>query len=113
MAKDDYFVIVYQVSSYLYIQLKAGEPVDGKMLQHDSNYLNINERYWNYVMQNLQESGYIKGISIIKTFGGDVVIGNLDNCQITPDGIEYLCDNSTLSRAKDFLKDVKAIVPFI
>ena len=27
MGRDDYHVIVYQILSYLYVQLKAGEPV--------------------------------------------------------------------------------------
>ena len=35
MAKDDYFVIVYQILSYLYQRLKNGEPVDPAFLQHD------------------------------------------------------------------------------
>ena len=36
MAKDDYYVIVYQILAYLYRCLKEGENVDGKMLQWDS-----------------------------------------------------------------------------
>lgn len=38
---------------------------------------------------------------------------NLDDCMITPTGIEYLTDNAFIAKAKDFLKDVKAIAPFI
>ncbi len=30
---------------------------------------------------------------------------------ITPAGIEFLNDNSTIEKAKQFLKDIKAIVP--
>ncbi|WP_390904730.1 YjcQ family protein [Peptoniphilus equinus] len=33
--------------------------------------------------------------------------------KITPLGIDYLTDNSFLNKAKDFLKDIKAIVPFV
>ena len=43
MAKDDYFVIVYQILAYLYRKLKDGEPVDPDMLHHDSSILKINE----------------------------------------------------------------------
>ena len=32
---------------------------------------------------------------------------------ITPSGIEYLTDNNCLKKARDFLKDIQAIVPFI
>lgn len=41
-AKDDYFVVAYQILAYLYTQLKAGDPVDPKLLRHDSKYVNIN-----------------------------------------------------------------------
>lgn len=113
MAKDDYHVIVYQILSYLYVQLKAGEPVDDKMLAHDSKYLGINERYWRYVIENLMLQGFITGPVIKKAWGNVKIISNLEETQITPAGIEYLCENSFLSKAKEFLKDVKAIVPFV
>lgn len=113
MAKDDYHVIVYQILSYLYVQLKSGEQVDGRLLEHDSKYLNINERYWQYIMINLLNDGYISGITISKAWGKDVFISDLDCCQITPKGIEFLTDNSFINKAKDFLKDIKAIVPFV
>lgn len=38
---------------------------------------------------------------------------DLENIRITPLGIEYLTDNDFLKKARDFLKDIKAIVPFI
>lgn len=45
MAKDDYFVMVYKILSYLYVQLKSGEDVDEKIISHDSSILQINKRY--------------------------------------------------------------------
>lgn len=36
MAKDDYHVIVYQILSYLYRQLKSCEPVDEQMLSTEA-----------------------------------------------------------------------------
>lgn len=113
MAKDDYHVIVYQILSYLYVKLKEGAEPDPKMLKADSNYLNINEQYWTNIMIILFDEGYIKGIQIIKPWGNQIIIDNLDKCKITAKGIEYLCDTSFLCKAKQFLKDTKAIVPFI
>lgn len=113
MERDDYHVIVYQILSYLYVKLKAGENPDPKMLMANSNYLNINERYWVNIMTILLEEGYIKGITLTKPWGNDIIVDNLDGCKITIKGIEYLSDNSFLNKAKEFLKDVKAIVPFI
>ena len=113
MARDDYHVIVYQILAYLYTQLKNGDPVDADMLKNDSPILGINEKYWVYIMENLARSGYIEGLQITSPWGKDTIISLLDECQITPLGIEYLCDNSFLKKAAEFLKDVKAIVPFI
>ena len=113
MAKDDYHVLVYQILSYLYVKLKNGEMPDPEMLKADSEYLKINEQYWLYIMENLVKDGYIDGIIITKAWGNQVIINDLEYCQITPKGIEYLCDNSFIEKAKEFLKDVKAIVPFI
>ena len=113
MSKNDYHVVVYQILSYLYVQLKAGESVDGNLIKHDSSYLGINERYWKYVIENLMLQGFITGPVITKAWGNEKIISGLDDAQITPAGIEYLCDNSFIAKAKEFLKDIKAIVPFV
>ena len=67
MAKDDYYVIVYKILAYLYTQLKEVEKIDNE--------------------------GLITNIGIIKVWGGEVSI-SIDNIQITPNGIDYLCNNS-------------------
>lgn len=113
MAKDDYHVIVYQILAYLYTKLKAGEQIDGNFLKHDSPYLQINEKYWVYILENLVKSGLVTGITITKSWGDGIIVSNLDRAQITPAGIEYLCNNSFIEKAKEFLKDIKAIVPFV
>lgn len=113
MARDDYHVIVYQILSYLYVKLKEGEAVDGRFLKHDGPYFQINERYWLYIMENIVGSGLISGVTISKAWGQEVIVSGLDDAQITPAGIEYLCDNSFIEKAKQTLKDLKAIVPFV
>lgn len=112
MAKDDYFVIVYQILAYLYRCLKDGEPVQEMMLKHDSPILKINEPYWNYIIENMLRQGFIEGIVMQKVGGGGIVFLNLRDCRITPFGIEYLCENSTIKKAYRFLKDAKSLVPF-
>lgn len=113
MARDDYHVIVYQILAYLYVQLKAGKPVDPELLMPDSKYLGINKKYWIYVMNNLVKDGLIDHVTITETWTGEYDVLDLVDAEITPRGIEYLCDNSFINKAKEFLKDVKAIVPFI
>ena len=112
MAKDDYHVIVYQILAYLYTCLKTDEAVDPALLQHDSKMMDINRNYWVYIIENLQEQGYIRGAELSFAMGHVLVNADLSACQITPAGIEYLCDNSTLKKAYRFLKEIKGIVPF-
>ena len=114
MAKDDYFVIVYQILSYLYQRLKKGENVDAVLLSHDGPLFKINKSYWAYILYHMQETGLIEGVAFYKLDGmSSPVPADWKDCQITPEGIAYLCDNSLMEKAKAFLKDVKEIAPFI
>lgn len=115
MAKDDYHVIVYQILAYLYQCLKKGIPVNGRNLSYqESKFFDINKNYWSYIIVNMCKAGWIEGIILTKAWGEEYpIISNLDDCRITPAGIEYLCDNSFMEKAKQFLKDVKDITPFI
>ena len=113
MAKDDYHVIVYKMLAYLYVQLKAGEDIDPRCLAHDGLLFQINERYWTYIMENLVKSGLVEGLDILRPWGDAVIIDGLRDCRITPAGIEYLCSNSFLAKAKRFLKEAKEITPFV
>lgn len=113
MAKDDYHVIVYQILSYLYQRLKNGEDVDITMIGHDSPLFSINKRYWSYVIYNMCKYHLIDGVSFVELDGLSVPYpAELYDCMITPEGIEYLCDNSFSEKAKSFLKDIKEITPF-
>lgn len=112
MAKDDYFVVAYKILAYLYVQLKAGEDIDPAMLSADGPLIKINARYWTYILENLQAQGYIRNVHL-NLVGGRKVITDYEQCEITPEGIAYLCDNSLMEKAKQFLKDVKEITPFI
>lgn len=107
MAKDDYFVLVYKILAYLYTILKEGNSPDPQMLQHDSRLLGVNELYWTYIMENLQEQGYITGLTIITPWGSTKMISDLECCQITPDGIAYLFENDLLSKQRDYSKTQK------
>lgn len=119
MAKDDFHVIVYQILAYLYNCLKKGEKVDSEKLSENSEFFivngkTLNKRYWSYILFQMQQMHLIEGIEFS---------GRVDNyffqeplryehCMITPVGIEYLTDNSFLNKAKEVLKDAKAIIPF-
>lgn len=112
MAKDDYYVIVYQILAYLYRCLKEGENVDQAMLKWDSPIIKINQRYWAYIIEHMLKEGFIEHAQLNFAMGHILVDANLSNCMITPKGIEYLCENSTIKKAYKFLKEIKSITPF-
>lgn len=92
MAKDDYRVVVFRILKYLYFRLKEGLPVEPDMLRHDSKVCQINEFYWRYVVTSMQEEGLIRGLD--KGSGEyDQLQEQLKDIQITPKGIEMLCDS--------------------
>ena len=113
MARDDYYVIVYKILAYLYIKLKTGEEIEPEMLMYDGSLFQINRKYWVYIFENLFNDGYITGLSNIRVGEGYYLKEQFSGCQITPKGIEYLCENYLAEKAKQFLKDIKEITTFI
>ena len=114
MAKDDFHVIVYQILSYLYQRLKRGEDVDPRQISVESDFFHINKRYWSYIMVNLLKMGLIGGIIPLNIDNAEPTVTGIDRCYITPAGIEYLTENSTVAKAKQFFKEAKDfIVPFL
>lgn len=114
MAKDDYHVIVYQILAYLYNCLKKGIKVETKYLDAQGELFNINTQYWQFIMYNLYADGLIDGITTTKIWGGKYpVISELENIGVTPKGIQFLTDNSFISKAAEMLKDAKSIIPFV
>ena len=100
MAKDDYFVIAYKILKYFYTCLKSDQDPDINM--YNANAFNINQSYWDYIMVNLFEYGYISDLLIIPPTLGRKRKGVrvLDSTMITPDGIKYLEENSMFQRFK-------------
>ena len=114
MSKDDYFVLAYKLLAYLYDCLKSGERPDMEYLNYDTKAFPIHEAYWHYLLTNLYKDGYIEGIALVaipcRENKGVKILSNL---QITPKGIEYLQENSTMQKVKTALKDFKEIIPGI
>lgn len=119
MAKDDYFVIAYQILAYLYQSLKKGERPDPEMIGNESIYFqvngqSINKLYWAYIIYHLQEDGLIEGAVFADIDNLDYPYPmQINKIRITPAGIGYLSENSFIEKAKEFLKDTKSIIPFV
>lgn len=108
MAKNDYFVITYRILAYLYESFMSGEKPDTEMFGPDA--LKINEGYWTNVIESLYDDGYIKGVAMVSRPGGAPGVKILD-LKITSAGIEYLQENSSIQKAKNFLKGLKEVIP--
>jgi len=110
MPKDDYFVIAYQVLSYLYGCLKKSKfPADAVL---SAEYFSIDGPYWDYIIQNLYQDGYITGVSVTQPLAKiNPTVKIRSNIRITPKGIQYLEENSMLQKAKNVIKDIAAMIP--
>ncbi|MBQ8054491.1 MAG: hypothetical protein IJ198_11910 [Lachnospiraceae bacterium] len=62
----------------------------------------IPPEYWNQVMEELIDCGYVKGFKHIPTKGPQSIF-MMDNAGITLKGREFLCENSRMQKAKEFL----------
>lgn len=110
MGKDDYFVIVYRLLKYLYECLKKSKKPNMEVL--DEGFFLIESPYWNYILSNLFEDGYISGIVLLPVLGEeDRLVKILPNIKITPKGIQYLEENSIFQKVKGFVKDISSIIP--
>lgn len=96
MSKDDYFVIVFKVLSYLYKCVKEGVKPSAEKARELAN---CNDVYWEMIFRNLIDDGYIKA-DVMSVWSGKQLVQNL--C-ITTKGVEFLENNSTMHSVKDFL----------
>ena len=110
MAKDDYFVLAYRILAYLYACLKSGEQPDMNCISADE--LGIAPNYWEYIMRHLYQEGFIENLHVLHVIGRSTPQIKLTAAtMITPLGIEFLENNSTMAKAKNFLKTLKETIP--
>ena len=99
MAKDDYDVIVCHILVYLYKWLKKKTRIAPEQyLQPLTDEIPIDEEYFSYVLEHMTEDKLIENIKFSYAWGGDVVNVDISKARITPDGIHYLKDNSTMQK---------------
>ena len=102
MSNNDMHVLIYKILNYLYECLKKGIHVDLAEFIRDCNLENVSNQYWQSVIEELLKHGYIKGI-IIRGTKTQKVISLKDDFGVTLEGVEYLQENSMMSKVKDFL----------
>jgi len=108
VSRDDYFVIVYKLLKYLYECLKKSKYPDINVL--DADFFSIDTPYWEYIISNLRNDGYITGVALVDILGRrEPCVKILPNMAITPKGILYLEENSVFQKVKEAVKDIAGI----
>ena len=107
MAKDDYFVLVYRILTYLYECFQTGEKAELDRFGADA--LKVSNGYWTNILESIAEDGLVKGVVVIPRLGGSPDI-RVANIKITSAGIEYLQENSMMQKTKRFLKEIKETI---
>ncbi len=94
MAKDDMHVVIYKILTYLYQCLKEGvEP----NVQQAQKICGINPVYWNAVVGECIDCGYIK-VPVKRLFDSEY-----DKLKITLNGVEYLEESKPISRVRQVI----------
>ena len=105
LAKNDYFVVMYRLMMYLYNCLKNDQQVDLSKITPE--YLGINARYFQYILINLVNDGYLMKDSTYEDMNG---LNITQDIMISPKGIAYLYENSTIAKVKRSIKGLSDIV---
>lgn len=111
MAKDDYYTLVAKILVNLYKKYKQKE-IEKDYISPLTKDFPVKEKQLMETISMMIEQGLIKG-TCVKAWGGDIIMIDYQSLKITPDEIDYLCENSLAEKAKQFLKDNKDIIPFI
>ncbi|MBR4313710.1 MAG: hypothetical protein IKP66_02230 [Lachnospiraceae bacterium] len=110
MAQNDFFPIVYRILAALYKNLKEDKENDLGIFECE--LYEVKQSFLDYILEYLVDEKFIRNVKK-SHYDNDKKFLNLKNAQITPKGIEYLQDNSLMSKTKMFLKEIKASIPFI
>ena len=70
-------------------------------------YLGVNDRYFQYILINLVNDGYLMDDSTYEDMNGLHV---MESIMISPKGIAYLHENSTIAKVKKSVKGLSDII---
>lgn len=104
MAKNDFYVVAAVILTYLYTCLKEGREVNVEYVNHV--YMDIPKSYWDFILTELYQNGYVKGCIPYSTKDGGGILLQSD-FGITMKGIQYLRSDSIIEKTKRFLSEAK------
>ena len=102
----DNFKVIYRILRYLE---KAMDYDETDMDFISSSKLGISEQRWIAIMEMLVKEGYIVGIGVKRSAGGDVCL-SISDIRITMKGLEYLQENSLMQKAANVVKGIAEII---
>lgn len=109
MVNNDMYVVMYKIIAYLYDCMKRGEkPRDDGW---SASALGIPEPYWARVVEELTSHGLIGVVNVFHGSISTTVV--LADPYVTMEGVAFAQENSMMGRARQFLVDAKASIPFI
>lgn len=102
MAKDNYDYIVFRILVYLYACLKRKCSYDSRVLTRKVVTEAVQEDYFVDVLRMMQQEGLVEGLTFTRAWGQEfLLVGGLEQLQITAQGIRYLLDNGTMKKIKE------------
>ena len=102
----DNFKIIYRILRYLE---KAMDYDEADIDFISASRLGISEQRWTAIMEMLVKEGYIVGIGVKRSAGGDVCL-SISDIRITMKGLEYLQENSLMQKAANVVKGIAEII---
>lgn len=104
MAKDDYYVIVFKVLTYLYAVLKGREIFEQFKYDKAIGKKDINEEYLLRVYAMMSDEGLIKQLTFERAWGQDIIaFFDESELMITPKGIQHLEENDKMKKVGQYL----------
>lgn len=109
MANNDMYVVMYKIIAYLYDCMKRGCRPDPA--RWDASALGIPEPYWSQIVNELVTHSLVSGIKVTR-MRDETVIMPIDP-RVTMEGVAFAQENSMMAKARQFLIDIKASIPFV
>lgn len=110
MAKNDYEVLVFKILLYLYGVLKREISFDLETFDAMIERKEISEGYFVDVLSMMQEERLIRDLSFKNAWGGErLLLSDLRDARITPEGIRYLTENATMEKVKRHFLDAVSL----
>lgn len=103
------FKTIYTILNRLEKSLDCEEKDFNAEEQIGHEALGITETRWKHYIEMLEQAGYISGVQK-KSFTDGSYYLDISSINITLQGLQYLAENSMMTRAYHIMKDIKGFI---